>query len=328
MGWGNALPGYKSVPDHIVQEISSLKGKSYRVGVRRKLEASELHSGVYSHFGFELVDDQYEAPTSFLPAPESKWAKWNVNGRQVKRPDWPKRHVGWTTTSPNFGDPSKGYSSHTHSREAMAYEALHGKSFAFEASAVVLGDKRIAVEIVLEAVFDSSTPMDSPDLLLAVSLTREVFGSTPHAFDTGVSADKWSKTQIYDWDFLPVAHGTQWPTADDAADTLGIPSGRNQQRDTFKDRYEFMRDLKPEKIHYGTSGFSRYIAFEFKRVVILENYYYGNAAYAMFENWQDLSKRTRIDLLSDAEANFIRVVHRKNWEGQIMDIVNGQKTLG
>jgi hypothetical protein len=322
------LPGYKSVPDHIVQEIASLKGKSFRIGVRRKVEASELNSGLYSNFGFQLVDSQYEATASYLPAPENRWAKWNVRGRQVKRPDWPKRHIGWTTTSPNFGDPSRGYSSHSHSREAMAFETLHGKSFAFEASVVTLSDGRFAAEIVLEAVFDGSTSLDSSDLLLAVSLTREVVGSRPHAFATGVSADKWSKTQVYDWDFLPVAHGAQWPTADEAADKLGIPSGKNQQRDTFKHRYEFMRDLKPEKIHYGTSGFSRYIAFEFKRVVVLENYYYGNAAYAMFENWQDLSRRTRIDLLSDSDARFIRVIHRKDWQGRIKDIVNGQTTLG
>ncbi|MCF3137659.1 hypothetical protein LRQ04_00180 [Paenarthrobacter sp. AR 02] len=322
------MPGYKSVPEHVVEEIALLQGRSFRIGVRRKVEASELSTGLYGNFAFQLVDGQYEATTSYLPTPEGRWSKWNVNGRQVKRPDWPKRHIGWTTTSPNFGDPARGYSSHSHSREAMAYETLHGKSFAFEASASLLDDGRVAVEIILEAVFDSSTPLDSPDLLLAVSLVREVLRVRPHAFATGVAAGTWAQTQVYDWDFLPVAHGAQWPTGDDAADRLGIPSGKNQQRDTFKLRYEFMRDLDPEKIHYGSSGFSRYIAFEFKRVVILENYYYGNAAYAMFENWQDLSKRTRIDLLADPNARFIRVIHTRDWQARIKDIVNGQTTLG
>jgi len=50
--------------------------------------------------------------------------------------------------------------------------------------------------------------------------------------------------------------------------------------------------------------------------VVFENVEYGNAAYAMFEQWETLSQRTRLELLAGPAEGFIRVVHRPGWQDE------------
>jgi len=47
----------------------------------------------------------------------------------------------------------------------------------------------------------------------------------------------------------------------------------------------------------------------------------GNAVYAMFERWQDLSKMSRLELLSGDRRGFVRIVHRSGWEDQLKKVV-------
>ncbi len=43
----------------------------------------------------------------------------------------------------------------------------------------------------------------------------------------------------------------------------------------------------------------------------------------MFENWEELSQRSRIELLSGRyEEGFVRVVHSGNWQDQVIAILD------
>ncbi len=49
---------------------------------------------------------------------------------------------------------------------------------------------------------------------------------------------------------------------------------------------------------------------------------YGNALYTMFEDWQTLSQKSRIELLSGRYGkNFERVVHKKGWKERVRKII-------
>jgi hypothetical protein len=43
---------------------------------------------------------------------------------------------------------------------------------------------------------------------------------------------------------------------------------------------------------------------------------YGNALYVLYADWQDVSKRSRLQLLRGTTENFDRVVHTEGWEGR------------
>jgi hypothetical protein len=64
------------------------------------------------------------------------------------------------------------------------------------------------------------------------------------------------------------------------------------------------------------------VAYVFRDdLVVLENLSYGNAAYVMYENWHDLSQRSRLSLLADPTADYTRIVHTGDWTGALREAV-------
>jgi hypothetical protein len=76
--------------------------------------------------------------------------------------------------------------------------------------------------------------------------------------------------------------------------------------------------LKSTHFISGTSGFVRYFGAKYDdNFVVFENIRYGNAIYVMFERWQELSQRSRIDLLKGDHEGFERIEHREGWEDRL-----------
>jgi hypothetical protein len=60
--------------------------------------------------------------------------------------------------------------------------------------------------------------------------------------------------------------------------------------------------------------------------VVFENIEYGNAVYILFDNWEELSKISRLDLMSGKfNGSFERVVHISGWKGKVKTIVAGKR---
>lgn len=70
----------------------------------------------------------------------------------------------------------------------------------------------------------------------------------------------------------------------------------------------------------GLGGFSDYIAYIFPNLglVVLESIYYGNALYVLGENWEDLSKLTKAQIIQHQLAER-RIVHSKGWIQHLND---------
>ncbi len=92
----------------------------------------------------------------------------------------------------------------------------------------------------------------------------------------------------------------------------------------------FFMTLEPQKLVFGTSGFRRYFgALMRDDLVVFENIEYGNAVYVMFEEWEELSKKSRIDLLSGKYGeSFERVLHTSGWKSKLRSIIKGKLTSG
>ena len=88
--------------------------------------------------------------------------------------------------------------------------------------------------------------------------------------------------------------------------------------------------LKPAKLVYGLSGFERYFGGLIKDdLVVFENIEYGNAIYIMFENWRELSQKTRTELLSGRFGrNFERVMHGSGWKGKVKAVIKARLEPG
>jgi hypothetical protein len=100
-----------------------------------------------------------------------------------------------------------------------------------------------------------------------------------------------------------------------------------EQRAKVSQRYATLKQMRPLHFITGTSGFARYFGASFgDRLVVFENLEYGNAIYAMFEDWRRLSQLTRLDLRANASAEFERIEHRGNWVARVKRLVEARRT--
>lgn len=79
-------------------------------------------------------------------------------------------------------------------------------------------------------------------------------------------------------------------------------------------RQQVILSHEPDVTWRGLGGFSDYIAYIFKDrgLVVLESIYYGNALYVLGQNWEDLSKLTKAQIIGQQLAEH-RIVHSKGW---------------
>lgn len=100
-----------------------------------------------------------------------------------------------------------------------------------------------------------------------------------------------------------------------------------QEKKVVGERYDFFMSLNPKQLVFGNSGFRRYFgALIEDNLVVFENVQYGNAIYVLFDNWEELSKRSRIDLIKGKYGNdFERVVHSPGWKDQVRTIVAAKR---
>jgi hypothetical protein len=151
------------------------------------------------------------------------------------------------------------------------------------------------------------------DLFFNINLLQENVGAVDIAPSGATRAD-YLKTVFVDWEILPV--GEREETIAKILSRYKSPSPEIRQK--VQERYDLLAKLKPENFVNGTSGLRRYFGAKFSdSLVVFENLDYGNAIYAMFEDWESLSKRSRIELLNGSRAGFERIVHTAGWQGRL-----------
>lgn len=83
-------------------------------------------------------------------------------------------------------------------------------------------------------------------------------------------------------------------------------------------RFEEVNKYEPKFHAIGRAGFRGYIVFGFpdKNLYVLESIYFGNATYVFAEDWEELSKKTKAEIL-DASLQEARIIHREGWEYRV-----------
>jgi hypothetical protein len=89
------------------------------------------------------------------------------------------------------------------------------------------------------------------------------------------------------------------------------------------DRQNTILAHKPTKIYKGTAGFSDYVAYIFdaQGLVILESIYRGNALYVLGENWENVSRLSKAEILKN-ELHENRIIHSKGWKVRLAQVLN------
>lgn len=303
------------IPEAVEAKLGTSRAQNWVAACIVRFPLQTIRDNEYTHLTIRLENGRVAHDESIVPIPDAgRYSKRNRFGWKEELRKLPKTTRSWSVETPNFGDWGRG--SHPVEFEHEAYQKVFHPPRLLSISIQHVGTDpqeqsevfRFTVDEILgrdDATFDDH-------LLFDLNLLQENTG-TCDVYDTESSLTDYLRTLYVDWEILPP--GEMGETINKILGVMGTSS--SEMREIVTERYKLLHSLRPVNWVVGTNGFRRYMGAQFADdLVVFENLRYGNAVYVMFDDWQSLSKRSRLDLLS-SDANFRRIVHSKSWKEQV-----------
>lgn len=309
----------RKIPDNILEQVNQLRGSNMVAACVIKVKLEDILNGDLRHLDIQIVDGNLRYPEHILPQPDvGRYSKYNVHGREVVHHDLPMVSKGYSVDSPNFGDWSKGTHDVTWYKDVYQRDFLGPKYFEIKIELIGVDEKNNHVlKFTVDDILNESSPDFKEDLFFNLNLLQENAGN--HGiFSVDADLNDYLRSLYVSWEILP-------PGELDVNLTrilTGIGSSDPKLRQKLTDRFKFLASMKPRNFVQGTSRFQRYFGAQFADdLVVFENVVYGNAIYVMFQNWEALSKISRVDLLSTNSQEFIRIRHTKTWKLKLKRVI-------
>lgn len=278
----------------------------------------------YAKLGITLTEGALTTPTPAPPDPRAgRYSHANLFGLEKIRRDLPKVTKNFGFYAPSWG--SGSYHWVSHDREVYQRDFYPPKEVDLSISVVEQRGEAFVVKFAVDQVINRRTPNFEQALLYNLNILQENVGSAG-VFESAASLAEYAATVQVDWQLLPPG------SVDEvlAAMLHGKKPVSPQQQAVMKERITVMSKLKPEAFITGTDGFLRYFGAKFgDDFVAFENARYGNALYVMYENWEALSQKSRVELLNGDSDSFDRIIHQAGWieqlQGRVHDYRNRKK---
>ncbi|ECD6637436.1 hypothetical protein E2355_08150 [Salmonella enterica subsp. enterica serovar Java] len=310
---GKMKRNIRVIPKNIHSKLRRL-GNTVVAGTSIAFTENQLKSGALEHLGIYFDNGVNAYETSVIPDPlQGKYSLKNVFGEEIVRKDLPKETHYTEIESPNWGDSSNGTHTVRLPYEKYPRDIIPPTLIAIEINHKQPSDGHFIFNFRVTRILDKQSNKFDDELLFDLNLLQENLGKC------GIeNADKpistYADTLIVSWKIFPPGSKEE---------TLArIFRGKNitsDKKNVAGNRYDFFMSLEPKKIVTGNSTFSNYIGAMLEDdLVVFENIEYGNAIYILYDNWDDISKLSRIDLLSGrAGSNFDRIIHSGNWKDEV-----------
>jgi hypothetical protein len=304
---------YRSIPAAITAALNNIKSDLVVVAATKKIPVEVIASGQYAHVGLTYDGSAVKITDSLVPDAEvGKYAARNRHGWEVKRTDLPMVTKTFSWETPNFGD-AYTYGTHTHyqDREVYQVEVFEPRMFSIKVEMLnAAGAESALIKFEIDQVLDKTADSFDADLLFCFNLLQESTGVVDvHA--SNATREDFIGTIVLDWKVFPPGHAD----AVIAAFTKGrgkLPPGK---AGVVAERIKLFNRLPVQKFIRGTGQFGAYVgALYADDLVVFENMMYGNALYVLYDDWKEVSKRSRLELLRGTTAKFDRIVHTDGWE--------------
>lgn len=327
---GTWKKNFRTMPEDVLAKVNSIAGDDFKVACVKRIPAADIADGKYAHIGLVIEKDVLVVPKEQIPRLGiGRYSRINVQGEELVLRDEPKISKSFSVEAPNWGDPNNG--THTVEWDRMVYrrEWFAPKELTLEIE--ILGEE-MKTEKIFVIRFGINEVLNKKslrfrklahltnDLFFNLNLLQENVGASD-VYASSATRDDYLKTVYVAWEILPP--GERDETIARILSSFKSPSPEVRQR--IAERYDLLTKLKPEAFISGTSGFRRYFGAKFSdSLVVFENLDYGNAIYAMFEDWETLSKSSRTELLKGSKAGFERIVHCTGWKGRLKELVKNR----
>lgn len=311
----------RNIPAAIADKIARLRPASIMVAATKQIDAATIEAGVYSHLGIRLARGEPEFATPVVPpADVGRFSRRNVEGWEEKRTDLPMVTKSFPVESPNWGDSYYGTHTVWFDREVYQREYHEPRDIAINIEVLqraVAGGRAFVLKFAVDFVLDPADERFEGDLLFCLNLLQENVGVVD-VYRSDVSREDFLRTIRLDWEVFPPG------TVDAVVERFRgrIPRLTREAEKVLRDRVDEFAKLKPQQYVLGTGGLNRYVGAKFADdLVVFENVRYGNALYILYEDWEAVSQRSRVDLIRGTDARFDRIVHGPVWKEQFEKIM-------
>lgn len=218
---------------------------------------------------------------------------------------------------PIYGDWSNGSFSLWQQRDVYQIEEYGPTDYSIEIDLLRRIDDGFLFKFALDCTLDRDDDGFNDDLLFCLNLLQENTGSCGIE-SSAKSREDYIATTLVDWEIFPPGSFDRFLAK--AKSTISDNSAETNR--IIEERVAEFRRLSPERYILGKGGFNRYIGAVLPNgVVSFENIRYGNALYVLYEEWEDISQRSRSELLRGTNANYERIPHVEGWVERFRDAV-------
>lgn len=313
---------YLRIPPFVTEALRKIEGDLIQVAATKKIPRADIESGQYAHVGLRAEGGQIVTSGPVLPpANAGKWSERNATGWDRKRTDWPMVQKTWTFESPNFGDGARnGWTMRSWTKDVYQHQIFEPQGMMIEAEVLEnRGGNHVVIKFALTPLLDRGMAEFDLMLLWSVNVLQENTGVTG-VFPSDASADEYRATIQLDWQIFPPG------TVEEVVARLtgaARPGNAPDFEKHVRDRVRLFEGFDPTNYIQGQGGFGSYFGAQFADdLVVFENLKYGNAVYLLYQNWDEVSRRSRLDLLRDQDAHFDRVVHTEGWEDRLTALLH------
>jgi hypothetical protein len=308
----------RKVPQAILDRISSFDQDDVVVACVKRIKPEDVAR--YAHLKLRMEEGKLMLPAAAPPDPSSgRYSHSNLFGSVKIRRDLPKVSKAIEREAPNW----RGSGTHTITqyRDVYLREFYAPKEVELSVSLLRETSADYVVKFAIEQVLNRRTKHFDLELFYNLNLLQENIGAAD-VFKSATSIADYAATVSVDWQILPPGKITEIVEAM----LSGKRSATSNLREALTDRVSVLAQMKPQNYIAGSDGFLRYFGAKFgDDFVVFENARYGNALYLMYESWQELSQRSRVDLLSNPDDRFERILHASGWEKALQDKIHAYR---
>ena len=306
------------IPKQVLDKIRDFDQDDVVVACVKLIKVQDISK--YSSFNLKVENGNFIPPKPMIPNPTAgKYSKANIEGLEKKRTDLPKisKEI-YCGERPIYGDWNKGSFSLWQTRQVWRKDFIPPKEVEFKISLLKKEKDSFLVKFEIDQVLSRRTPNFEQELLYNLNLLQENI-HTIDVFESTASIEEYCSQIKVDWIIFPPE------TVDEIVKK--IIGGKKkyitpEQESTIKERVTQISKLKPECYISGGDGFLRYFGAKFgEDFIVFENVRYGNAIYVMYDNWEELTKKSRMELLNGPEESFERILHKEGWEEKLEAMV-------
>jgi hypothetical protein len=303
---------FRQIPDEVRRRLATFALDDVVVAVAKLLTAADIEK--YAHLGLRIEGADLMVPAPFIPDPRAgTYSKINVDGKEVVRKDLPMVHKEFSFFAPSWHRSGSHLVSQT--REVYQRDFIAPKEVELVIELLERRGEQFLVKFAIDQVVNKRSEDFEAELLYNLNVLQENVGSVD-VFASDASLADYAATIRVDWELLPVG---QLDAREAVARLLhGKRQIADEARAVMEQRIAVFARLRPTHFISGSTGFVRYFGAKYgDDFVVFENLRYGNAIYVMFEDWQQLSQKSRIDLLKSDRMGFERIEHRDGWEDRL-----------